>query len=373
MNGFVDSAAFGLPLLADITPGNFLFFRLVSDYFDREIAEFGLELTRRAAHWVTFTAMTLTTFWVLLQGYALAAGRSQQSAMAIMGRAAKVALVLMAATAAGANGTALHKAVTDNLDKEIHQLFTGKRSGGAADAIDENLMYTQLALSALDAIHVDESDPELIEKKGRAMQLASFGTASPPMAAGAMLLLFKFTMAFLMGIGPIFILALMFEQTKDLFKKWLFYVLGTLFSMSLLSVVSAMVLKFTAKVAAAYWVVKLIPIDTGEGLSSQALQQGGIGLLMTALIITAPTIGAAMWQGNMAAFMAYSPFASPTPPPGTSGSPGLSPAPAPAPAATPAVAAQDALPMGAFAASPSPLPEATGLRGNAHHDSSRML
>ena len=128
------------------------------------------------------------------------------------------------------------------------------------------------------------------------------------MAAGAMLLLFKFTMAFLIGIGPIFILALVFDQTKDLFKKWLFYVIGTLFSMSMLSVVTAMVLKFTAKVAAAYWAVKFIPLASAEGLSSQALQQGGIGLIMTMLIVTVPTIAAALWQGNMGTFMAYSAF-----------------------------------------------------------------
>ncbi|MCD0277409.1 type IV secretion system protein, partial [Xanthomonas melonis] len=99
-----------------------------------------------------------------------------------------------------------------------------------------------------------------------------------------MLLLFKFTMAFLIGIGPIFILALIFDQTKDLFKKWLFYVLGTLFSMAMLSVVTAMVLKFTAKVAAAYWAAQLITLGNAEGLSSQALQQGGIGLVMTVMI-----------------------------------------------------------------------------------------
>ncbi|WP_040279268.1 type IV secretion system protein, partial [Xanthomonas citri] len=135
-----------------------------------------------------------------------------------------------------------------------------------------------------------------------------FAPASPPMAAGAMLLLFKFTMAFLIGIGPIFILALIFDQTKDLFKKWLFYVIGTLFSMAMLSVVTAMVLKFTAKVAAAYWAARLITLGNAEGLSSQALQQGGIGLIMTGLIISVPTLAAAIWQGNMGTFMAYSAF-----------------------------------------------------------------
>ncbi|MFL8093242.1 Type IV secretion system protein virB6, partial [Xanthomonas vasicola] len=74
------------------------------------------------------------------------------------------------------------------------------------------------------------------------------------------------------------------------------------------SVVTAMVLKFTAKVAAAYWAARLITLGNAEGLSSQALQQGGIGLIMTGLIISVPTLAAAIWQGNMGTFMAYSAF-----------------------------------------------------------------
>ncbi|NJB95586.1 type IV secretory pathway VirB6-like protein [Xanthomonas arboricola] len=126
-----------------------------------------------------------------------------------------------------------------------------------------------------------------------------------------MLLLFKFTMAFLIGVGPIFVLALMFDSTKDLFKKWLFYVIGTLFSMSMLSVVSAIVLKLSYKVAAALWAAKGINSLMGndvEGLSSQAMQQGGIGLLLTTVIITMPTVAAALWQGSMGSFMAFSAF-----------------------------------------------------------------
>ncbi|MBO9903930.1 type IV secretion system protein, partial [Xanthomonas phaseoli pv. dieffenbachiae] len=196
---------------------------------------------------------------------------------------------------------------------EIHELFTGESGTSAADAIDENLGYTQLAMAAVDVVNIDSDDPEALQKKSNAMLLAGFGTASPAMAAGAMLLLFKFTMAFLVGVGPIFILALMFDATKDLFKKWLFYVIGTLFSMSMLSVVSAIVLKLATKVAIALWVAKGITGLMGnntEGLSSQALQQGGIGLLLTTLIITMPTVAAALWQGSMGTFMAYSAFGS---------------------------------------------------------------
>jgi type IV secretion system protein VirB6 len=219
----------------------------------------------------------------------------------------KIVVILCIASVVGANGAMLHKTMTDNLDKEIHQLFTGD-TDSAADAIDENLAYTQLALAAVDVVRVSPTDPESLDKKNKALFMAGFGAASPAMAAGAMLLLFKFTMAFLVGVGPIFILALMFDQTKELFKKWLFYVIGTLFSMSMLSVVSAMVLKLSTKVAIALWASKVIMGTDTEGLSSQARQQGGIGMLLTVLIITMPTVATALWQGNMGSFMHFSAF-----------------------------------------------------------------
>ncbi|AKU48528.1 type IV secretion system protein [Xanthomonas arboricola] len=308
MDAILHGAMNWLQPLADIGLGEFVFFKLVNDYFSNEIQEFGLELMSRAMRWVSTIALTVTTLWVLILGYRIATGQSRESAMATMIKAGKVAIIISLASAVGVNGAMLHQTMTQNLDKEIHGLFTGDKDSTASDAIDENLAYTQVALTALDAVRVDATDPEALEKKGRAILMAGFGTASPPMAAGAMLLLFKFTMAFLIGIGPIFILALIFDQTKDLFKKWLFYVIGTLFSMAMLSVVTAMVLKFTAKVAAAYWAARLITLGNAEGLSSQALQQGGIGLVMTLLIISVPTLAAAIWQGNMGTFMAYSAF-----------------------------------------------------------------
>nr|WP_238601345.1 type IV secretion system protein [Xanthomonas arboricola] len=385
MDVFFQGGMNWLQPLADANLGDFVFFKLVSDYFNREIQEFGLDLMKETMKWVSTIALTVTTLWILILGYRIATGQSRESAMATMIKAAKVAIIISVASAVlgyriatgqsresamatmikaakvaiiisvasavGANGAMLHKTMTQNLDKEIHGLFTGDDDSTAEDAIDDNLAYTQLALAALDAVRVDASEPEMLEKKGRAVMLAGFGTASPPMAAGAMLLLFKFTMAFLIGIGPIFILALVFDQTKDLFKKWLFYLIGTLFSMAMLSVVAlvfdqtkdlfkkwlfyligtlfsmamlsvvtAMVLKFTAKVAAAYWAVKFIKFGDAEGLSSQALQQGGIGLIMTLLIITVPTIAAALWQGNMGTFLSYTAFNN-TAAPGPQGQP----------------------------------------------------
>ncbi|CAD7744323.1 hypothetical protein LMG31887_42560 [Xanthomonas hydrangeae] len=305
-----------------------------------------------------------------------ATGQSRESAMAVMGKATKIVFIVMIATSLGTNGAPLHKTLTQNLDKELHQLFTDEEDTTSADAIDQNLALTQLALAAVDVVRID---PESLEQKRSAMLMAGVGASSPAMAAGAMLLLFKFTMAFLIGVGPIFVLALMFDATKDLFKKWLFYVIGTLFSMSMLSVVSAIVLKLSYKVAAALWAAKGINSLMGndvEGLSSQAMQQGGIGLLLTTVIITIPTVAAALWQGSMGSFMAFSAFDRAGSSPGPQGQAPGSYMPAAIERDNSRSGGQDALPQNNSRVSGTPQPtllsEGTGSRGVANQNSNRI-
>ncbi|MCD0264966.1 Type IV secretion system protein virB6, partial [Xanthomonas melonis] len=54
--------------LVDANLGDFVFFKLVNDYFSNEIQEFGLDLMRRTMRWVSTIALTVTTLWVLILG-----------------------------------------------------------------------------------------------------------------------------------------------------------------------------------------------------------------------------------------------------------------------------------------------------------------
>jgi type IV secretion system protein VirB6 len=104
----------------------------------------------------------------------------------------------------------------------------------------------------------------------------------------------------------------------------LLYGIGTLFSMATLSVVSSMVLGLTAKVSAAYWtatVINSIMGNNAEGLTNQAMQQGGIGLLMTVLIISVPPMAAMFFQGTVGSFMHFSAFSGGASRPGPQGQP----------------------------------------------------
>jgi type IV secretion system protein VirB6 len=106
-----------------------------------------------------------------------------------------------------------------------------------------------------------------------------------------------------------------------------------MFSLAVLSFTVSMISKLLGVVAlsfAAQYVALLATNTSTQGVSSMAMQQGGLGLLMTLFLVTVPPMAAAFFQGTVGQFMAYNAFGQgqamqPTRPGG-----GYAPAPAPA-------------------------------------------
>ncbi|WP_052210370.1 type IV secretion system protein [Xanthomonas cannabis] len=125
-----------------------------------------------------------------------------------------------------------------------------------------------------------------------------------------MLLLHQIATAMFVGFGPLFVLCLLFDQTKQLFQKWLPYGIGTMFSMGVLAAMVLICMKMVAKVAGSLWAVKglgmVLDMDFTNGITSQAMQTGGMGVLLTLLILTTPPMAAFFFQGTLGSFMAYS-------------------------------------------------------------------
>jgi type IV secretion system protein VirB6 len=69
-------------------------------------------------------------------------------------------------------------------------------------------------------------------------------------------------------------------------------------------------MKMVVKVAGSLWAVKglgvLLDTDFTNGITSQAMQTGGMGVLLTLLILTTPPMAAFFFQGTLGSFMAYS-------------------------------------------------------------------
>lgn len=289
--------------------GDFFFFRLILDYLREEIATYGLELMRRVMAWVGWMALTLMTIWILVQGYRIITGRSRESMMELVTNVAKAALIVTVATSMAMFGRELDGFLVEDLRNLITGVVTGDPDKTPQELIDENLGYMQLALSSVDQLDV-MGDVTLDGAKTRAMWFIGLGTGGPAVTAGAMLLLYEVAMALFIGLGPLFILSLLFEQTKSLFQRWLMYGIGTMFSMAVLAAMTGIATGMVTRVAIAFWGTSAFGALMGEdfttGMSSMALQQGGMGLILTTLILTAPPMAAMFFQGTLGNFMAYS-------------------------------------------------------------------
>jgi type IV secretion system protein VirB6 len=304
------SADFGLQHIKDMMSGvlggsNLLFFKLINDFLDREIAEFGVNLLGRTMAWVGSVALTLMTIWIMIQGYRIVTGQSRDSMMALVVNSLRATFIVGVATAWGATGPNIFNWLTDGVQSNINEVVTGSTTS-AYENIDRSLGFMQLAFSSIDAVQ-DGNSEKVDEAKTRAMWFSGIGTGGPAITAGVMLLLNKIAMALFTGLGPIFILCLLFDQTKQLFSKWLYYGIGTMFSLAVLSVMVALALDVVLAVSASFWVGKFLG-GSSEGVNSMAMQQGGLGLILTMLIISAPPIAASFFQGVLANFNPYSAF-----------------------------------------------------------------
>ena len=293
--------------------GDYLYYSLVYGYLQTKITNFQGSFINAVGAWASAIALTLITLWILIQGFRIMTGQSRDSMMALVVNAARIAVIVAAATAMSICAVPLQTLFSAQGDGSLGSAIGRLVAGGYSPVtqIDRNMAATQLTLAAIDAVQVPPGDTENAEAKAHASLLAGFGAASPPMAAGAMLLLYQFTIALFIGLGPLFILCLIFDQTKDLFRRWLMYGIGTLFSIATLCLVTSIMLKLVENVAIALWSADLINNFMGqgtEGFSSRALEQGGIGLLMTVLIVSVPPLTANFFQGTMGNFLFQSAF-----------------------------------------------------------------
>ncbi|MBV6882089.1 type IV secretion system protein [Xanthomonas euvesicatoria] len=283
---------------------NYEFFRLINNYLRDEIAIFQWELLQRTTAWVGMVSLTVLTLWIFIQGYRIVTGQSREAAMGLVVTALRAALIIGVATSMAQGSARLYWTLTDGVSQAITKTVTGS-SKSPYEAIDKNLMLMQVAMSALDQIKTG-GDEESKDEKDRARWFTGLGMAGPGVVAGSMLLLNKLAMALVVGFGPLFILCLLFQATKSLFSKWLLYGLGTVFSLSVSTFTVSLATKVVGAVGAAFVAKWAMNGFTGEGISSMALQQGGLGLILTTLIITAPPMAASFFQGTLGQFTAYS-------------------------------------------------------------------
>jgi type IV secretion system protein VirB6 len=291
---------------------NFVFFQTINDFLRNEIDVFQWSLLQRITLAIGSVGLLLLTIWIMIQGYRIVTGQSREPMMGLVVGALRGGLIIGLATSMAAGSSQLFWSFTDGLSSVIVYTVTGSNES-VFQKIDNNLATMQATMAVIDTLNPGNND-KMGDAKERAKWFTGIGVAGPGVIAGSMLLLNKIALALFVGFGPLFILSLLFPQTQSLFSKWLFYGIGTMFSLAVLSVMVDISMRMIAAVTAAFAVKYLATMATpgggasAEGINSLAMQQGGIGLLLSTLIVMAPPMAASFFQGTLANFAAYSAF-----------------------------------------------------------------
>ena len=273
----------------------------------------------------TVYSLILLTLWIKLYGYQMVTGNSQASAKDFVYKAVRAWIIIAFATGLAASMGFSIRAVTTDLTNLISESLTGEAAAGActnsADndkyglmgcKIDKNLARTQAAMafvSQLDAAN----DPVLEDKKARASLFAGAGIGGPAIVAGALMLTLKVSMALFICLGPIFIMCLLFKQTAPLFQKWLYYGLATMFATAMLAVVSDIAMDLVENISGALFVTNIFNsilggTDATAGVMQASLQQFGLGLILSTLLITTPPMAGSFFGQMMGSFNQQSAF-----------------------------------------------------------------
>jgi type IV secretion system protein VirB6 len=206
-------------------------------------------------------------------------------------------------------GTPLYEFLAEGLPEAINEFVTGDNEP-LGSSIDDNLLKMQLAMSSIDLLQTGGS-AAVADAKARAQWFAGIGTGGPAIVGGTMLLMFKIAIGLFVGFGPIFILCLLFDFTKQLFSKWLFYGIGTMFALAMLSMMVEIATRMVSAVAVSMWLGDFLTnlvVGDSAGINSRAMQQGGLGLILTMMIISVPPIAAAFFNGVLGQFSGYNAF-----------------------------------------------------------------
>lgn len=291
---------------------NIAFYKEINDFLRDEIGEFQTNLVGRMMGIFGATALLILTVWIALQGFRIITGRSRESLMALVVDSLRATLVITLATGLAVANKDAYKLLTEGLGDTIVSAVS--KEDDADDLykdIDKSLALMNLALGSVEAVQVEPNNgapTEAESHKTRNLYFAGFGTGGPAITAGVMLTLNKIAIALFVGLGPLFIMCLLFDQTKPLFQRWLLYGIGTWFSLAVLYVMAILAMDLTVAVAMAFWAGKMLELAGQQGINSMAVQQAGLGIILTMLLITAPGMAASFFQGTLGQFMHYSVF-----------------------------------------------------------------
>ena len=292
---------------------NLGFFILIKTYVEILIMKFGDRGLSALSTVLIPSLMSMVTVWLMFEGYRILNGQSREPLNMFLWRRAKMVVIITVASWIMNNPTGLRDWISEHIKNPIASVIVGGEYASPEAMVDSSLLLMHLIMGAFGSLQAATSNDN-----GSAFSnfIMASGVAqgAPAVVAGALLLLNEIALSLAILTAPAFILCLLYDPTKQYFQGWLKFFLGSLLTMAVLSVMVTIGLKvmlvYATKVLGEYGVGAAVAGSASQdrpGIAQITIMQGGLGLMMSTLMITAPLLVGNL-IGSSLGFNAYSPF-----------------------------------------------------------------
>ncbi|EJE4644420.1 type IV secretion system protein [Vibrio parahaemolyticus] len=203
----------------------FQLFTPLFEKVDDTTATFVSDISSRAIAEATPVVTVAMSLGILMYGMLVVRGAVQTPVMEFIGRALKISIITSIALAGGLYQSDIADAITKVPDELATALITDATTGSSAAGIVD-----VAASKGFDAAGEAFSKAEFFSGDGLVYGLFGLiilvSTAIMTAIGGAFVLLAKVALALLAGLGPFFILALLFQPTVRFFEMWTAQVLN---------------------------------------------------------------------------------------------------------------------------------------------------
>ncbi len=295
---------------------NLGFFILIKTYVEILIMKFGDRGLSALSTVLIPSLMSMVTVWLMFEGYRILNGQSREPLNMFLWRGAKMVVIITVASWIMNNPTVLRDWISEHIKNPIASVIVGGEYASPEAMVDSSLLLMHLIMGAFGSLQAATSN----NNDGA---LANFIMASgvaqgtPAVVAGALLLLNEIALSLAILTAPAFILCLLYDPTKQYFQGWLKFFLGSLLTMAVLSVMVTIGLKvmlvYATKVLGEYGVEAMMAksansTESRPGIAQITIMQGGLGLMMSTLMITAPLLVGNLIGSSLGGFSGYNMF-----------------------------------------------------------------
>ena len=293
---------------------NLGFFILIKTYVEILIMKFGDRGLSALSTVLIPSLMSMVTVWLMFEGYRILNGQSREPLNMFLWRGAKMVVIITVASWIMNNPTGLRDWISEHIKNPIASVIVGGEYASPEAMVDSSLLLMHLIMGAFGSLQAATSNDN-----GSAFSnfIMASGVAqgAPAVVAGALLLLNEIALSLAILTAPAFILCLLYDPTKQYFQGWLKFFLGSLLTMAVLSVMVTIGLKvmlvYATKVLGEYGVGVAVAGSASQdrpGIAQITIMQGGLGLMMSTLMITAPLLVGNLIGSSLGGFSGYNMF-----------------------------------------------------------------